>query len=739
MKRTKHRLRKSARVLSCRCCVLLSLLASFSVTGADEWIAPASFSQPDATQADPQPAPVLLDPFAVMPTPSESLSYRAWITDDVVDQSKPLVVDSVVGEQESTAVAEPCGYADIAARFGWWAVDHQGALTKVGEYQDLKPSPFWDFDLLKSDGARTLDLFGTGLDNETTQAGLYYFTPALTTDVRYQRFLHRLDHDPLSNMPAESSGAEIVKEDLNVGEDYALRVQDMRAAFTGNATQNVKYRLDIHVLRKKGERQALGTHHGAPAGRVFCNSCHVLSQRQEIDWTTTRLEPAVEARFGNLIAEYSRPMRIFSQNDALVTRSDGSLHPYDNYATDYPYALVPENVSQTDRLKLRGDLPFESEVYSQLFHGDTRNQHRDTRRRYYGFDLRLSNAYFDRMTLNGFVRYNRQLNQLPPFLVPPEDITLFVPTAIVPPYDLRQPIDYLRTSTGANIILRPFRARVLANRLAVNLGTEIGTLERTYADYQVQNPPGFINQGRTPFVIYSAGASMRWHPRFDTRLRYEHRNASSPLFGVNDYSGLTNSNLPTCEDVVGLDATWLAADNLMATANVSAENRQNHTSVAEFTEDDYPMTFAIWYAPDPAWSISGGYGYYTNWIDQDMYFPSDTPQIDALDRQSWNYGGRAQVLSFGGSYAWTERWTLSTSVQFVWALNTFDPLASWPDLPAYSEVLVNTRRYVSGIDWNANRWTSAYLRYIFEDYDDGSAPYNSGSAHMVLAGLTTTR
>ena len=59
------------------------------------------------------------------------------------------------------------------------------------------------------------------------------------------------------------------------------------------------------------------------------------------------------------------------------------------------------------------------------------------------------------------------------------------------------------------------------------------------------------------------------------------------------------------------------------------------------------MTFTFWYAPRPAWSISGGYGFYSNWIDQDIYFPSDTPDVEPLDRQQWNYGGRGQILSLG--------------------------------------------------------------------------------------------
>ncbi len=424
----------------------------------------------------------------------------------------------------------------------------------------------------------------------------------------------------------------------------------------------------------------------------------------------------------------------------MVTRSYGAVHPYENFAVDDPYAVVPENVSQTDRLKLRGELPLQTRIYSQLHHGDTRNLQRDTRRRFYGFDVRLSNSYFSRMTLDGFVRYNRQLNQLPPFLVPPEDIArVSVPTAIIPPYGLRHPVDYLRTSTGMNANWRPFYTSGLADQLTFNAGAELGVIDRSYAEYQVQNPPGFRSQARTAFATYFAGTTMRWHPRFDTRLRYEHRNASNPLFGVTTYLGLTSTNQPSCQDIVRLDTTWLAADNLMATTSVSLENRQNHTSVADFVEDDFPMTFTFWYAPQPAWSISGGYGFYSNWIDQEIYFPSDTPDAQPFDRRQWNYGGRGQILSLGANYAHTKRLTFSGGLQWVWAFDAFDPLLPWPDLPGYSEVRVNTRRYVSGVDWWGSERLSAYLRYIYEDYDDASAPYYSGSAHMLLAGLTGTR
>ncbi len=642
---------------------------------------------------------------------------------------------SVANDDRDIVPVVQVEYATEAAfRTGWWDVTRRGAVTKVGEYQDLKSSPFWDVDLIRSNGKRTVDLFGTGLDNESAQAGLYLFSPEHSFDLRYQRFLHRLDHDPLTNIPPPSSGEEIVSDDLNVGEDFAVRVQDFRTSFRGKLTKDVKYRLNVWLRRKQGERQALGPHHGAP-GVTDCRECHVVNQRQTIDWTTIRIEPIIEARIGPVKVEYSRPMRSFSQDDGVVVRSYGGFHGYD-YAGDFPYAVVPETVSQTDRLKLSLNLPASTQVYARLHRGDTRNKLRDTRRDFYGVDFRVSNTYSPKLTLNSFARLNRQLNQFPPFLVPPEDDAVTVPTASVPPYGLRQPIDYLRWSTGANARWRPFRLGGRVGGLALNAGAEYGQIRRSYAEYVTQNPPGLIDQAATPYISYFAGTTMKWHPRFDTFVRYKGRLISDPLFGVNLYWGATNTNRPEQENEVQFGGTWLAADNLVASASVGIENRKNSSEIANFTEDNYPMTFMLWYAPKPAWSVSGSYGYYSNWIDQDILFPSDNPLNEPFDRRRWNYGGRGQVLSFDSRYQWSKSITLTGSLQHVWTIDAFDPLAPWPDLPVYSQVIVNKTRYSGGVDWYANERISAYVRYIYEDYEDVATPLLSGSAHMFLGGLT---
>ena len=341
----------------------------------------------------------------------------------------------------------------VAARFGWWFVEADGSPTKVAEYQGLESSAFADLDGLFSDGLRTVNLSGSFLDNETGQAGLDYFGPRLAADFDLQRYLHRLDHDPLTNMGDMQSGQETIREDLNVGEDYAIRVEDVRTSFEGRLNEHVKARLNFRSLRKFGDRQANAMQH------CFCeirqNNCHVLSQRQEIDWLTVKVEPVIEAKFGPVRAEYSRPMRFLSQDDQAVTRRFYEFGPH--YPTERDYAFVPDNVTQIDRLKLGVDLAAETDFYARLSAGDTQNKFRDTHRKFQVYDLRLTNRSWDGLTLTGFITMNKQANQDPPFLLPEEQANLSVPNSWVPPYGIRHPINYSMTTAGAEGSWKPFQ------------------------------------------------------------------------------------------------------------------------------------------------------------------------------------------------------------------------------------------------------------------------------------------
>lgn len=620
----------------------------------------------------------------------------------------------------------------VAARYGWWFVDAQGSPTKVAEYQGLESAPFADLDGLFSDGLRTVNLSGSFLDNETSQAGLDYFGPWVSADFDFQQYLHRLDHDPLSNMGSMTSGQETIREDLNVGEDYAIRVEDVKASFEGRLSKNVKARLNFHSLRKFGERQTNAMQH------CFCeiqqNNCHVLSQRQEIDWLTTKFEPVIEAKWGPVRAEYSRPMRILNQNDQIVTRRFYEFGPH--YPTDREYALVPDNFTQIDRLKLGVNLAAETDLYARLSAGDTENQFRNTHRKFQVYDLRLTNRSWDGLTLTGFITINKQANEYPPFLLPEEQTNLSVTNSWVPPYGIRHPLDYSLATAGVESSWQPFQRSSLGRGLLLTAGWEQGYLDRSFADYAIEDSQTVVDQEHTLVTKGHVGASMRFSPRLDSFVRYKYRSLQDPLFGVNRYEGTTNTSLPEDEHLVEIGGTWRPLTNLLANLTVGMENRLNDSEIADFDETSFPVTVTLWYAPTPAWSFSAGYGFYSNWIEQDILFPSDDPQTETWNRSRWDYGGHFRVLSVGAAYVWTPKVTLSGGLQLVSANNAIEPLELWPDLADYSDVIVDRTRVTAGVDWQLRERISAYFRYRFEEYLDESAQYNSGTAHMGLLGLS---
>ena len=305
--------------------------------------------------------------------------------------------------------------SQTVARAGWWSVDADGSRAMIGEYQDLRASPFWELDRLCTDGVRTDELTITGTDREGTQVLWNYAGPGLRADVAYERFIHNLVPDPLDNFPlAEPDPAnpgslqpvdgDFVAEDLNAGADYAFRVQQLKASFRGDLSDGLRWRLNVWGLRKSGERQVttLANCFDHPQIPGEARQCHLLSRRQQIDWLTMELEPVLEGKWGAVTVAYSRTMRAFHQSDEPLTRlynsypaiyEDGTMPPQlgsENYpdGNDYPYAVVPENFTQIDKLKIGIDVTETRQLVGLVYFGNTENQHRDIERDVGGFDLR---------------------------------------------------------------------------------------------------------------------------------------------------------------------------------------------------------------------------------------------------------------------------------------------------------------------------------------------------------------
>jgi hypothetical protein len=182
----------------------------------------------------------------------------------------------------------------------------------------------------------------------------------------------------------------------------------------------------------------------------------------------------------------------------------------------------------------------------------------------------------------------------------------------------------------------------------------------------------------------------------------------------------------------------------MTAVQFSIVNSWHRSEFADFTEEDYPLVTTVWYAPTTRWSLSGGYAYYSNQIDQDITLGANRGNLAQIETTRWDYSGHNHLVSLGANYAWSPCVQLIGGYEFNRGSNTFDipqsPHAGvdWSTVESVADAIVETHRVTTGVDWQPYRDTNVYVRYVVFDYNDVSAGVYSGTAHMVLAGATRT-
>jgi len=712
----------------------------------------------------------------------------------------------------------------FAARFGWWGVATSGSKVKTGEYQGLDPSsPFWDVDGLFSNGNRTLNFYGTGVENEATVGGLhYYHGPGLTANVDYERFPHRLDHKPPTGfidgpfgtkappypaVPSANPGnVTQFAQDLSLGHDYAIRVQELKANFKGDITENVRWRLNLWGMKKEGDRQATAMGHcytlnqstvlaqgvNQVAGQPGGARCHWLSQAQRIDWLTQEVEPVIEVRLADwLTFEYSRTMRTFTQDDQMVFRTYNGSGALPNVGVDTlaPYAVVPDNLTDIDRMKASAQIGEYTDAYVLGYVGNNHNQFRDTNRHFSGVDGRITNRSIDGVQATAYAK-TYQTNTS----TPTQSLNAQTGSTIWGEPDLSNiddPVDRQFNSYGVTSRWRPFwdDSNRVRRGMALIGGYEYSQIIRQNASYSVDvlNPtavPPLQASDMVPFTFvqpdsntnkFFLGVTEDWSRAFSTKLKYTFIDTRYPLFGVtsgavaggdfqpNDQAAI-NSALPTHVDRVELCGTWQPEDYFMLTATVYLEQSTHRSEFARFDQNDYPWVLSAWYAPTRKWSFSAGYAQFSSFIDQDITLGSQgrygsfgSPHVNEWEETPsftapWRFAGRSDVVNLGTVYALSRRVSLTGGFEFVRGLNAvatppsptndqfpggvpFTP-TPYTELSDAMRVEVNTYRVWTGVDYWLRDGITMYVRYNYYDYRDATQGFNSGTSNAFLGGMS---
>ncbi len=397
-----------------------------------------------------------------------------------------------------------------------------------------------------------------------------------------------------------------------------------------------------------------------------------------------------------------------------------------------------------------------------MYIGETQDNIRDMRRNFNGYDFRLTNSAIDQVKLTGYASRYKEDTTYPPFFLtaPPLAPTPNPPTN--PSYDetsLELPLAYTRTRAGFNATWQPYGNRGprcsnygLWDGTSLTTGYEFYQLERDNAIYKITPAsPGFFAQSDTTTNQIEFGPSTKWSREFDSFVRYRLQFIENPLVGVSQYSiddptvsGTFNSNQPQQVHNVDFGYNWSPYTNFMMSAEFTIQNSWNESQFAHFTETNYPMSFTVWYAPTDRLSFTGGYAYYSDWIDQEITLGANRGIPTDTETTPWNYTGKNHLFTINANYAWSRCVKLMAGYEWDRGANFFgvppspNPGVDWSLLPFLSDVNVITQRVTAGIDWKPHHDLDMYLRYVYYDFNDIGSGLNSGTTNMILAGATRT-
>jgi hypothetical protein len=236
---------------------------------------------------------------------------------------------------------------------------------RAAEYSTVESSPGTSFGLKGAFGERSsFDLVGKYLHPDEQ---FYFVNLDLERSVRTQtqvnRFLHRLDHDPLTNVdPDPEAQHEFPYVDSSPDDVYSLTRTEIinKTDLVIPSFPNLKIKSQVRYIHKNGMQQA--------RTMDMCTVCHVEAKTQGIDQKTMDFIIGAEFKAKSLTVSYSHLGRKFENDANPVT------HVYTNPYGSFPFsgeqefAVIPDSEKRADTFKAKIDAVRTPSLFPDFVH-----------------------------------------------------------------------------------------------------------------------------------------------------------------------------------------------------------------------------------------------------------------------------------------------------------------------------------------------------------------------------------
>ena len=239
----------------------------------------------------------------------------------------------------------------------------------------------------------------------------------LLVDLELTGFVHRLQHDPLTNLQAVSDIKVVRSTDFDPDTTYGLdyRDTDINAQFQPPGAPGFTFRAGYRSQERKGTRQQLNASH--------CTSCHVTGQGREIDSEIQEGKVGVHWGKGKVDLDYRVLNRQYKDKAAGVFGTyEQAYHPgitplvqpfndrlwYQNGLQ--PIAIQPEINRTEHRLRARADFQKAGVLNLTGLYADVKNQKQNLSYDFKGFNARYSLKFGRSVKLNLWGRHDELKN-----------------------------------------------------------------------------------------------------------------------------------------------------------------------------------------------------------------------------------------------------------------------------------------------------------------------------------------
>jgi opacity protein-like surface antigen len=417
------------------------------------------------------------------------------------------------------------------------------------------------------------------------------------TEFQSNRFLHRLDHDPLTNVdPDPEAQHEFPFVDNNPDDVYSTTRTEIinKTDLVIPSFPNLKIKSQVRYVHENGLQQARTSDH--------CTVCHIDAQTQGIDQKTRDFIIGAEYKTKGVAVSYSHLGRTFENKASPVYHE--YTNPYGSlvFSGTQEFALIPDSEKNADTLKAKVDAVKNASLFGSYTIAKIKNKNNNGDADIKNFLSRFRALLGKNFNLTLRYASNKYENSLNPDYAFDSD-TLVANHLSKDGYTIGADASY----------------RIPKQKIHLRAGLDYNSLKRNYSwateveEEEKDIIDKYLQEMKT--TTYRFGVTFYPSPKIKGFLRYKGKSIENPL-GVprlaeeNPVDPTTErfmTNLYTDMNLFSAGVSVIPANRFALTANYfynSGKNDQINSS-----QKRHNIVLSFWYALTNKVSITAAYTY----------------------------------------------------------------------------------------------------------------------------------